>query len=182
MIVVLLSGGIDSAVCLARAVEGLGVEQVAALHVEYNQPHKEESWHATRLARRFGVTLECLHACPWGRHLDGPGHDTDPMVIPGRNALFVALAAAAFPAADEIQLGCNADDQHGYFDCRPEFLAAMSAATQKHVVAPLASHTKAEVLAMMPRYGITIAETMSCYRGTRCGDCAACNLLRKGSA
>jgi 7-cyano-7-deazaguanine synthase len=172
---VLLSGGIDSAVCLAMAVRSHGAENVTAVHVHYSQPHSAESWHAARLAKRYHVPLATVHASPWGQ-LPEPTASNDPMVIPGRNALLIALAAALVPTAVEIQLGCNADDQRDYPDCRPEFLGAMSAATGVAVTAPLSHLSKAEVCQQLSCYGIDLSETLSCYRGTGCGECAACSL------
>ena len=93
---VLLSGGIDSAVCLAMAVRSHGAENVTAVHVHYSQPHSAESWHAARLAKRYHVPLATVHASPWGQ-LPEPTASNDPMVIPGRNALLIALAAALVP-------------------------------------------------------------------------------------
>ena len=53
--VVVLSGGQDSATCLAMAVKKYGAENVAAITFRYGQRHGLETKYARRLAKRFGV-------------------------------------------------------------------------------------------------------------------------------
>ena len=53
--VVVLSGGQDSATCLALAVKKYGAREVAAITFEYGQRHSIETKFARRLAKRFGV-------------------------------------------------------------------------------------------------------------------------------
>ena len=54
--VVVLSGGQDSATCLALALRKHGAENVAAITFAYGQRHAIETKFARRLAKRFGIT------------------------------------------------------------------------------------------------------------------------------
>ena len=195
MKVLLLSGGLDSTVVLFGALRELRRGACGrstaepfdlALTVDYGQPHRSEIEAATRLVstyrdrRRSDMPHEVLS-------LDFPvapdcgllgGHDLSARasVVPGRNVLFVALAAMR--GATEVVLGCNADDQADYPDCRPEVLGMAGLACGVSVSLPLLSMTKVEVVERAEVLGLDLGDTVSCYRGTNCGECAACALRR----
>ena len=136
--VVLLSGGLDSATCLAdRRSEGL---EVLALSFDYGQRHRvelERARGARRAATARARTASCGSTC---RRRGGLRADRSGPVpfrrtpsarsrfpstyVPARNTLFLAhaLAWAEAVGAREIFIGANALDYSGYPDCRPEFL------------------------------------------------------------
>ena len=148
--VVLLSGGLDSATCLAIArSEGL---DVVALSFDYGQRHDVELEAARRLAEAAGVEhvvcridLRAFGGSALTADIDVPKHDevasagdegerdggTEIPVtyVPARNTIFLsfALALAEVRGADQIFIGVNAVDYSGYPDCRPEFIAAFQA-------------------------------------------------------
>jgi 7-cyano-7-deazaguanine synthase len=176
--VVLLSGGIDSAVCLA-----LSIENDATVHcviVDYGQSHSVETLAALDLARFYGVSSRVVTIGPGafgglgvaGVYEGGAG------VVPGRNAVLIslALAAAEQVGATDVVIGCNADDAADYPDCRFAFLGAWGELSRIRVNAPLIRMTKRQVVAEARRLGVPIDRTVSCYRGTGCGECNACKL------
>lgn len=188
--VVLLSGGLDSAVALARARED-GYETYA-LTIGYGQRHAIEVICAADVARSLGARLHRTIALDLaqfggsallGRDTQVPkGEDPDDRTgipstyVPARNTVFLALALAWAESldADAIYLGVNAIDYSGYPDCRPEYLAAFQTlatlATRRgiegrpiRVCAPLQHATKMEIVREGVRLGVDFGLTSSCY-------------------
>jgi 7-cyano-7-deazaguanine synthase len=144
--VVLVSGGMDSAVVLAIA-RSQGYE-VHALSVRYGQRHTSELDAADRVSRKLGAlehkTVNVDLRSIGGSALtdetisvptDADGHpigqaaakDAIPVTyVPARNTIMlsVALGWAEVLGAADIFCGVNAVDYSGYPDCRPEFIAA----------------------------------------------------------
>lgn len=142
--VVLLSGGLDSAVVLGLAVrEGY---RCHALTINYGQRHAVEIQAARVVARSLKavehravrVDLRMLvlgesaltttdAPLPAGRTRAEMAADDSPCTyVPARNTVFlgVALSWAEALGARDLFLGSNAHDQAGYPDCRPGFLRA----------------------------------------------------------
>ena len=203
--VVLLSGGADSATCLALArAKG---REVYALSFDYGQRHRVELAFARRLARRFGCAAhrvvrvdlpgKALSALT-SRKIAVPKSGVrrgriPPTYVPARNALFLAhaLSWAEAVGAREIWIGANVVDYSGYPDCRPAFLRAFERMANlgtaaglrgKHfsIVAPLLKLSKAEILRLGASLGLDFRWTLSCYdpgrRGEPCGKCDSCRI------
>jgi 7-cyano-7-deazaguanine synthase len=136
--VVLLSGGADSATCLALArAKG---REVFALSFDYGQRHKVELRYARALARRLGCrehrvvrvdlpgrSMSALTAKEIDVPKGGVRKGRIPVTyVPARNTLFLAhaLSWAEAVGAREIWIGANVVDYSGYPDCRPAFLRA----------------------------------------------------------
>ena len=198
--VVLLSGGLDSATCLAIAARD-GFAPVA-LSFRYGQRHAVELTAAAALAGAAGaehlvvdVDLRAIGgsaltddvAVPHPDGVDQVGAGGVPATyVPARNTVFLALALAVAEVrgADDLYLGVNALDYSGYPDCRPAFVAAFEAlanlATARaaedghrlRVHAPLLELTKAEIVALAIELGVDVAATTSCYDPA--ADGAAC--------
>ena len=140
--VVLVSGGMDSAVVLAW-MKREGFECIA-LSFDYGQRHRIELECARRVAVKCGVIehlvqkmdLRAVGASALTSDIAVPkdregtlSHGEIPITyVPARNTLFLsyALALAESRGASDIALGVNAVDYSGYPDCRPEFLAAFT--------------------------------------------------------
>jgi 7-cyano-7-deazaguanine synthase len=208
--VLLLSGGLDSATCLALATRWRW--RVHALSFDYGQRHAVELAAARGLAARFGAASHRVIAIPGlgalggsaltDRSLDVPkaalGEVPIPITyVPARNSIFLAfaLAAAEVSGATEIVIGANALDYSGYPDCRPAFLRAFERLARLgtkagiegvriSVRAPLLAMSKAEIARLSLALGLAPDETVSCYdpspAGEACGACDACLLRARG--
>ena len=210
--VVLLSGGMDSAVTLALARErGFACH---ALSVAYGQRHASELQAAARVATVLGaiehkvvdVDLRSIGGSALTADIAVPAHervhaaDEIPVTyVPARNTIMlsVALGWAEVLGADDIFCGVNAVDYSGYPDCRPAFITAFeklaNLATKAgveghhlHVHAPLIALSKAGIVREGRRLGVDFSATVSCYRadeeGRACGQCDACGLRAQGFA
>lgn len=205
--VILLSGGMDSATCLAIARQA-GVD-CHGLSFDYGQRHGAEIDAARAIAGLFGISEHRIMHLGLGemggsaltdRRIEVPEAPTEGIpttYVPARNTVFLALALgwAEIIDADEIYLGVNAIDYSGYPDCRPDYIAAFqkmadlatSRAVQGNPVlikTPLIDLTKAEIIQRGTDLGVDYALTVSCYQadeqGRACGVCDACRLRRKG--
>jgi 7-cyano-7-deazaguanine synthase len=206
--VVLVSGGMDSAVTLAIARErGFTCH---ALSVAYGQRHSSELAAAARLAevlgavahKTVGVDLRSIGGSALTADIDVPeqgGAGIPVTYVPARNTIMlsIALGWAEVLGANDIFCGVNAVDYSGYPDCRPEFITSFEnlanlatrsgiEGTGLHIHAPLIDMSKADIAREGIRLDIDFAETVSCYsadaEGRACGHCDACRLRAEGFA
>jgi 7-cyano-7-deazaguanine synthase len=188
--VILLSGGLDSAVALAIARSQGFLPH--ALSFAYGQRHAIELESAKAIVQAQGVSRHIIvpidlrvfggsaltsdAPVPKNRPTDEMNHGIPITYVPARNTIFLsfALAFAEVAQASDIFLGVNALDYSGYPDCRPEYVAAFSAmanlATKAAVEgAPLTIHTplihwtKAQIIQKGLDLGVDFALTSSCY-------------------
>ena len=208
--VVLLSGGLDSTVCMAVAKEQ-GFE-LLPLSFNYHQRHNRELACARNVADYYKVkrhlVIETNMEAIGGSALtdnsitvpqgDIARPDIPSTYVPARNLIFLsyALGYAEVNRAEKIFIGVNALDYSGYPDCRPEFINlfqqvanySTKAATQEgqeiSVVTPLLHLTKREIVQLGSRLGAPLELTTSCYQGgdAACGTCDSCLLRLKGFA
>lgn len=194
---VLHSGGLDSTTCLLLA-KARGRDPIS-LGIRYGQRHDVELAYAERQCAKFGIPRRMIDVSwtkpaieiPVDRSFDDMRSGLAPTFVPGRNAVFLALACAeaAGVGASEIWLGVNAVDYSGYPDCRESFLTAFRAMWREAVpeppaiVAPLVTLNKPEIAALARTLGLAPDETWSCYApvgsgsaATPCGRCDACRL------
>ncbi len=198
--VVLLSGGLDSATCLAIArSEGYDVH---ALAFRYGQRHAVELAAAEAVAkamevgnlavvdidlRQFGGSaLTADIAVPKGRTDTQMTADIPVTYVPARNTVFLSygLAFAEVLGAFEIFVGVNALDYSGYPDCRPEYIkafeqmanlalkACVEGSGRLRIRTPLLELTKAQIIRRGHQLGVDYALTHSCYDPAEDG--AAC--------
>jgi 7-cyano-7-deazaguanine synthase len=204
--VILLSGGMDSATCLAIAHrDGFDCH---ALSFDYGQRHGAELEAARNVADSIGVAAHRVVKLDLGD--DGsaltdhridvpnePGPGIPVTYVPARNTVFLAVALgwAEVLDAERIYVGVNAVDYSGYPDCRPAYIDAFQRmadlATRRGVEgkpieirAPLIELSKAEIVELGASLGVDFALTVSCYRadaaGRACGTCDACRLRSQG--
>ena len=206
--VVLVSGGMDSAVTLALAQEqGFACH---ALSVAYGQRHVSELVAAERVAHALGaaeykivqVDLRSIGGSALTADIAVPEHGGAGIPItyvPARNTIMLAIALgwAEVLGANDIFCGVNAVDYSGYPDCRPDFIAAFEClanlatkvameGAQLRIHAPLIQRSKADIVRDGMRLGVDFAVTVSCYQadtdGRACAHCDACALRAQGFA
>jgi 7-cyano-7-deazaguanine synthase len=204
--VVLLSGGMDSAVVLALAREqGFACH---ALSVRYGQRHAVELDAAARVARELGaightvvdLDLRAIGGSALTADIpvpEAPAAGIPVTYVPARNTVLLALALgqAEVLGAGDVFCGVNAVDYSGYPDCRPAFIEAFerlaNVATKAavegrrlRVHAPLIAMSKADIVREGARLRVDFALTVSCYQpdadGRACGRCDACRLRAQG--
>jgi 7-cyano-7-deazaguanine synthase len=189
--VCLLSGGLDSATCLALAHrEGY---RCYALSFDYGQRHVIELEAAARIAESLGAAehrilqldlrtfgnsaLTSDLEVPKGRTEEVMTSEIPVTYVPARNTIFLslALAWAEVLEANSIYIGVNALDYSGYPDCRPEFITAfekmanlatktgVEGRTRLKIHTPLLHLTKAGIVKLGRDLGVNFSLTHSCY-------------------
>lgn len=206
--VVLISGGVDSAVTAALGREA-GFE-LQALTFQYGQRHVVEIDAAKRVAASLRVKRHVIQVIdlrafggsaltddlpvPKSRATSQIGSGVPITYVPARNTIFLsfALAYAEVVESSDIFIGVNAVDYSGYPDCRPAFIEAfqkLAALATKagasgrplRIHAPLISMSKADIVREGVRLGVDFSLTHSCYDPTTNGlACGQCDscLLR----
>jgi 7-cyano-7-deazaguanine synthase len=189
--VCLLSGGLDSATCLAIARS----EEFTcyALSFDYGQRHKVELEAAAKIAASLGAkehkvaridlrifghsALTDDIAVPKHNSVDSLAHGIPITYVPARNTIFLsfALAYAEVLEASDIFIGVNAIDYSGYPDCRAEYIeafqrmgnlatkAGVEGRTKLKIHMPLAKLTKADIVKQAVALGLDLGATHSCY-------------------
>lgn len=204
--VVLVSGGMDSAVVLAIAREqGFACH---ALSVAYGQRHVSELDASDRVCSLLGaaahktvtVDLRSIGGSALTADIDVPeegGAGIPVTYVPARNTIMlsIALGWAEVLGSADIFCGVNAVDYSGYPDCRPAFIDGFqqlaNVATKAGVEgagirihAPLMRLSKADIAREGRRLGVDFAATVSCYqadeKGRACAHCDACRLRAEG--
>ncbi len=201
--VILLSGGQDSATCLAWAQKRF--RYVYAVTIDYGQRHHVELAAAAAIAKQAGIPQTVIPCNSFsalgGNALTGTEdvasgvreHDNLPNTfVPGRNLIFITLAAAyAYQRGiTELVTGVCQTDYSGYPDCRADTMTALQQSLRTGMAAPFTIHiplmhlTKAETVKMIIELGRLdlLAYSHTCYNGQvpPCGTCPACELRAKG--
>jgi len=189
--VCLLSGGLDSSICLALARrEGYACY---ALSFDYGQRHRLELEAAARVAETLeaeqhrilrigldafgGSALTADLAVPKARSTAEMAHGIPVTYVPARNTIFLsfALAWAEVLESSDIFIGVNALDYSGYPDCRPDFIeafermanlatkAGVEGRTVMRIHTPLMRLNKAQIVLLGRELGMDFSLTHSCY-------------------
>lgn len=194
-VVVLVSGGLDSAVCLALAVKDYGAKSVLALSMYYGQKHKKELEYSNKLTEYYKVDhmvheissvfdhSDCtllagraeIEHSDYAEQVAKANGKPVATYVPFRNGLFLAHAAAIAISvgAQYVMYGAHADDAAGnaYPDCSQDFVADMDAAIYEgsgktcRLSAPLAGMHKTGVVALGMSLNVPFELTWSCYEG-----------------
>ncbi|MCK4994799.1 MAG: 7-cyano-7-deazaguanine synthase QueC [Candidatus Omnitrophica bacterium] len=203
--VVLLSGGLDSAVTLFYA-KSKGFETYS-LTFDYGQRHKKEIYLAEKLAKRAASYWQHVKIeLPWkgssllDEKLKLPtnrkiGKGIPSTYVPARNIIFLSFAASYAESikADAIFIGANIIDYSGYPDCREDFLKSMQQSIIKgtkrgvenkkvRIYTPLLKKNKQQIVKLAKRLEVPLELTWSCYKGGKkpCGVCDSCRLREQG--
>ncbi len=206
--VVLTSGGLDSAVCLAEAVLEF---DVALLHINYGQRTESRELRAFHeLGDHYGITRRLVADISYLREIGGSSLVDEAMevetglptgegivpstYVPFRNAhiLCVGVSWAEVIGAEVLFIGAVEEDGSGYPDCREEFYRLFSAVaaagtkpeTNIAIRTPLIELDKAAIVRRGVDLGVPLQLTWSCYTESReaCGVCESCRLRLRGFA
>jgi len=206
--VVLVSGGLDSAVCLGEAVLAY---EVALLHINYGQRTEARELRAFReLGDHYGITRRLVADISYLKEIGGSSLVDEAMevetglptneakvpstYVPFRNAhiLCVGVSWAEVIGAEALFIGAVEEDSSGYPDCREEFYrlfdAAVAAGTKPEtniaVGTPLIRMDKAAIVRRGLELGVPLQLTWSCYTDSTeaCGICESCRLRLRGFA
>ncbi|CUS33428.1 7-cyano-7-deazaguanine synthase QueC [Candidatus Nitrospira nitrificans] len=210
--VVLASGGLDSTVTAALARrEGYALY---LLTIAYQQRHAVEIERSRQVATALeahqhvvidvdlraigGSALTGNQSVPKRRTVSERNRDVPVTYVPGRNLIFLSLAAAHAEVlgASIIYFGANVIDYSGYPDCRPEFIKTVEAAIQAGTKAgmqgkgieirtPLLRMSKAEIIRLGLTLNVPFHLTHSCYDPIglmACGQCDSCLIRKRGFA
>lgn len=204
--IVLASGGLDSAVCLAEAVTEF---QVAMLHINYGQRTEARELQAFNdLADHYGISRRLVVDISYLKEIGGSSlvDDSRPVetglpvagagvpstYVPFRNAhiLCVGMSWAEVIGARALFIGAVEEDGSGYPDCRQEFYDKFAAAadagtkpeTRVAIRTPLITLNKAAIVRRGMALGAPLHLTWSCYTDskTACGVCESCRLRLRG--
>lgn len=201
--VVLLSGGQDSTTALGWALQEF--KTVSAISFDYGQRHKIELECATKIAKRAGVphrVIDLTMLSTLGQNAlisdakiemnEDNGLPTT--FVPGRNLLFVTVAAAAVyeSRTPNIVIGVSQVDYSGYPDCRGNTIKSLQETIRLGMDFPFVIHTplinydKKKTVELAVKLGVLdwLADSHTCYEGKRppCGVCPACILRSRGFA
>ena len=202
--VVLLSGGLDSATCLAICRDRGFISH--AISFRYGQRHAVELEKATIIANQAGVTKHVIINIDMGAiggsaltdtNLTVPKHELASEIgteipltyVPARNTVFLsyALGWAEVLGAMDIFIGVNALDYSGYPDCRPEYISAFETmanlatkagveGNKLRIHTPLINMTKKEIIQLGLSLGVDYSQTFSCYDPDNQGNaCGHCD-------
>ncbi|MAI34027.1 MAG: 7-cyano-7-deazaguanine synthase QueC [Rhodopirellula sp.] len=190
--VILLSGGLDSATCLAIArKEGFETHTVA---FRYGQRHQYELQRAQLISEKLNATshrivdidlaqfggsalTDAAIDVPKSETVESIGEAIPVTYVPARNTVFLSLSLAFAETVDakDIFIGVNSLDYSGYPDCRPEFIqafeqmanlatkAGVEESQRLKIHTPLIDLTKAEIIARGLKLGVDYGLTLSCY-------------------
>lgn len=193
--IIIVSGGMDSVTLLYDYKDRIAL----GISFDYGSNHNAKEipfakLHCERLGiKHITIPLDFMHqyfkssllegadAIPEGHYQDENMKST---VVPFRNGIMLAIAAgmAESYGLNHVMIANHDGDHAIYPDCRPEFISAMSNATEAGsyngvtVLAPYTNITKGDIARRGKELGIDYNETWSCYKGgeKHCGKCGTC--------
>lgn len=198
-IVVLLSGGMDSATLLAQCRVELK-SQVVALTLKYGSKHQDAETEAASAIAAYYSVEHIVRELPSGTFFNSglidsklPSNRTlhemeesgiAPSYVPMRNTLFLANAGAFADARGfrHVAYAAHREDHVGYPDCRPEYFTAMSQAmklgskNEVQIYDPFIWNGKDHIVKKAVELVVPLGLTHTCYLGANpaCGTCDTC--------
>lgn len=192
--VVILSGGLDSTVCMSVAAKEN--QEIFPITFSYGQRHQREVEQAKKIAHYYScskhlvvdinffkaigqsaLTSDNLNI-PTDRNFEQMEKEIPVTYVPFRNGVFLSMGVAYAESigARNIYLGVNSLDYSGYPDCRPQFIRAFQEAANLGAAAsdrglsvtietPLINLSKAEIIQMGIKNKAPLHLTTSCYQG-----------------
>ena len=196
-VIVLLSGGIDSATALYLTKQE--ESEIYSLNMVYTQSYDSEAEASKKIAEAAAVKEHLTIYLPFFKDIERRYHPKPSMEIstayvPARNIIFYGVAASYAEAlnASSVVFGSNADDAQELPDAAPNFIRLMnelvrvgtrSGREQASIqfVNPLIKYRKSEVLRLAIRLKVPLELTWSCYEDGQvpCGKCRGCLMRQK---
>lgn len=202
------SGGMDSSICLALAIQEFGRQEVISVSFKYGQRHAPELNQAAKICDDWKVDhielpIDCLQEITESalmnkkipiEHL--PGQLPNTLVV-GRNGLMAHLAAIHIDhlGGECIYMGViGVDGSHsGYRDCSRAYMDSVETTLKLdldnprfQIRTPLVHLSKKETLELAQQLGVLdylLKTTVTCYEGISmagCKTCPACRLRNEG--
>lgn len=206
--VILHSGGMDSSICLALAIQEFGKDHVASLSIHYGQRHANELAQAARICKDWGVSyrqiaLDCLREITDNALMDPTltikhnEHEPPNTLVTGRNGLMAQMGGifASHLEANYLYLGIIGIESanSGYRDCSREYMDIVQQLLridlnnpQFEIRTPLVDMSKKDTLKLAYELGVLeylLTETITCYQGiplAGCQQCPSCQLRNQG--
>jgi len=196
--VVILSGGPDS-VTVAYWAKAQGYD-VSAVTFNYGQKAQHEIEVAEEISRMLGIKHKVIDLSNLSeiyegvtslvdQELDVSSEFSDPIIVPFRNGVFMAVTVAYADGieANHIFYGAHGSDEPFYPDCRKEFYTAFQEAarlgTEKPmlILSPFSDVQKSDIIGKAMELGVPLEKTWSCYLNgpKHCGVCESCNNRKK---
>lgn len=200
--VILLSGGLDSCVTAAIAMQEY---EPYFLHTNYKQvtcKREKKAFHD--IADYYSVNNKMVVNIDYLNQIGGSSlteenlepvqtdqNDIPNTYVPFRNAnlLGIAVSWAEVVGAQAIFIGAMEEDSSGYPDCREDFFLAYNnmiklgtkPKTKVEIKTPILHKTKSEVVKIGKQLKAPISLTWSCYKNSEkaCGKCDSCKLRIK---
>lgn len=207
--IVLLSGGMDSLVCLGEAIAA--GSKVSLLHMNYGQktsarerqafdeiadfyqiPESDRKIIDMNFLRQIGgssLTDDSITV----KSYKGDSSEIPDSYVPFRNSIILSLAVswAEVVGAKKLYIGANVEDSPGYPDCRPSYYTAINElvrlgtkAGDIQVLTPVIHLKKREIVKRGIELKVPFHLSWSCYQRTdvACGQCDSCALRLRGFA
>jgi 7-cyano-7-deazaguanine synthase len=204
--VVLISGGMDSALVAALAIDSN--HEIAALHMNYGQrTEKREQKAFLDICKHYGINEKLIVDVSYLVQIGGSSltdkrievskanidsNEIPSSYVPFRNGNILAIAAswAEVIGAKSIFIGAMQLDSSGYPDCRQEFFDAFEKAinlgtkpeTKINIIAPIIDLSKKDIVTLGNDHKVPFHLTWSCYtrEDVPCGICDSCALRQRG--
>ena len=195
--VAILSGGLDSTVSLAAAMQHMKV--VMAITYDYGQrAGKRERAASARIAKHYGIPHRVI-AIPWLAEITGSAlvnrkariptnelseRSAKAVWVPNRNGVFIEIAAAHAESmgANRLITGFNKEEAATFPDNSAAYVSAVnralsfSTANGVEVVSYTGTLDKKKIVALGRRLDAPLQHIWPCYEGGRtwCGECESC--------
>lgn len=209
--IVLNSGGIDSATCIAFLMNKYKKNDVIPVFINYGQRHIKEKKSADNVAQHYGlkniyINLEHIFENGNNKITDQNANlnktFTNGIIdtyVPFRNGLFISVIASYFMNKydDNIKIYFSThqsynmiNNKHPYADCSNQFVKKMNSVIKEgtynkvSLKAPFINMTKTGIVDCGLKLNVPFELTWSCYKGNNkpCGICDACKERQRSFA
>lgn len=205
--IVLLSGGMDSLLCLGEAINEK--HEISLLHMNYGQKTSErERKSFNDIAAFYKISESQIKIIDMAflkqiggssltdetisvKTYKGDSTDIPDSYVPFRNSIILSLAVswAEAKGATKLFIGANYEDSPGYPDCRPSYYEAFNKVIKEGTKAgditiktPVLMLKKKDIVLRGQELKVPFNLSWSCYKSVdkACGVCDSCALRLRG--